>query len=261
MLLPVLGGCLLGAVLLQVGTWVVAVRVKRLSVVDVTWGPSFFVIAVVGFLVSTEDGEGLRRALIVVLTGLWGVRLGTHILLRQLRDPGEDPRYTEMMSRRSGDPRIAALRSVFLLQAVAAWFISLPLQVGLVSSRGPGTLLWLGVLVWAVGFVFESVGDWQLTRFKALPESRGQVMDRGLWRYTRHPNYFGDAAVWWGLFLICADGGWAWLTVLSPLLMTWFLAAKTGKPLMEKQLSQSRPGYADYVNRTSGFIPLPPRRP
>lgn len=259
MILLVLGCSLLGAVLLQVGTWAWALRVRRLNVVDVTWGLSFAVISLVAFAVSPGSGDPVRRAFIVVLTCLWGLRLGTHILLRQRKDPGEDPRYTELMSRRTGDPRLAALRSVFLLQAVAAWFISLPLQVGLVSSRHSGVLLWIGVLVWVVGFVFESVGDYQLTRFRASPDSRGRVMDRGLWRYTRHPNYFGDAAVWWGLFLICADGGWAWLTVLSPALMTWFLAAKTGKPLMEKQLSQSRPGYAEYVARTSGFIPWPPR--
>lgn len=253
----VLGGTLAAAVLLQTGTWVVAMRRRRLNVVDVTWGVSFALIAVVGFIIS--PAAALRPVLVVVLTAVWGLRLGTHILLRQRRDPGEDPRYTELMSRRSGDPRLVALRSVFLLQAVAAWFISLPLQVGLVSSRGPGVLLWVGVIVWTVGFVFESVGDFQLARFRATPGHQGQVMDQGLWRYTRHPNYFGDCAVWWGLFLVCADGGWAWLTILSPALMTWFLVAKTGKPLMEAQLSRSRPGYADYVRRTSGFIPLPPR--
>jgi steroid 5-alpha reductase family enzyme len=261
---PVLLAGFLAAVLLQLITWAVGLRLGRLAVVDVTWGLGFALIAVVGWVVSaapvTEAGDGLRRALIVILTVLWGGRLAIHIGRRQ-RGAGEDPRYTELMSRATGSPKLAALRKVFLLQAVAAWFISLPLQVGLVDDGHPGPLLWLGVVVWAVGFFFESVGDAQLQRFKDDPASRGQVMDRGLWRYTRHPNYFGDACVWWGLFLVCADAGWAWFTILSPLLMTWFLAAKTGKPLMEKQLAKSRPGYAEYVERTSGFIPLPPRRP
>ena len=260
---PVLLATLLAAVALQLVTFAVGVRLGRLSVVDVTWGAGFGLITVVGWLASTgSPASDWRRLLIFILTVLWGGRLAVHIGLRQRGAP-EDPRYTELMSKRQGHPKLAALRSVFLLQAVAAWFISLPLQFGLVSSGSIGgfrPLLWLGLLSWAIGILFESIGDSQLERFKADPVNKGKVMDRGLWRYTRHPNYFGDAAVWWGLFLICADAGWPWLTVLSPLLMTWFLAAKTGKPLMERQLSKSRPGYADYVSRTSGFIPFPPRR-
>ncbi len=256
---PVLLATLAAAVVLQLVTFAVGLRLGRLSVVDVTWGASFGLIAVVGWLASTgSPASDWRRALIVVLTVVWGGRLAVHIGLRQRGAP-EDPRYTELMSKAKGHPKWAALRSVFLLQAVAAWFISLPLQVGLVDSGGLGVLGWIGVLVWAVGFFFESVGDTQLERFKADPANQGQVMDRGLWRYTRHPNYFGDAAVWWGLFLLSAEAGWGWLTLLSPLLMTWLLTAKTGKPLMEKQLSKSRPGYVEYVERTSGFIPWPPK--
>jgi steroid 5-alpha reductase family enzyme len=260
---PVLLATGVAAVLLQLATFAVGLRIGRLSVVDVTWGAGFALIAVIGALASTSsDGDSLRRGLIVVLTCAWGLRLAVHIGLRQ-RGAAEDPRYTELMSEASRahrNPRWSALRSVFLLQAVAAWFVSLPLQVGLVDQGGVGVLAWIGVLFWAVGFFFEAVGDTQLERFKADPASKGQVMDRGLWRYTRHPNYFGDACVWWGLFLIAADAGWAWLAILSPLLMTWFLTAKTGKPMLEKQLSRTRPGYAEYVARTSGFIPLPPRR-
>jgi steroid 5-alpha reductase family enzyme len=260
---PVLLATLAAAVILQLVTFFVGLRLGRLSVVDVTWGASFALITVVGWLASTGGaGSDWRRALIVLLTVIWGGRLAVHIGLRQRGAP-EDPRYTELMaqaSRAHRDPRWSALRSVFLLQAVAAWIISIPLQIGLVDHGVLGVLGWIGVLIWAVGFFFESVGDTQLERFKADPANRGQVMDRGLWRYTRHPNYFGDACVWWGLFLLSAEAGWAWLAVVSPLLMTWFLTAKTGKPLMEKQLAKSRPGYADYVARTSGFVPFPPKR-
>lgn len=256
---PVLLAGLASALVLQVGTFFYALRVRRFSVVDVTWGPSFGLIAAVGWLVSS--GDPVRRGLIVVLTLVWGLRLAGHIGLRQRGETEDDPRYTEMLSKSSGSRRITALRKVFLLQAVVAWFVALPLQLALVLEGGPGPLLWAGVALWGVGFFFEAVGDRQLRRFKADPGSKGRVMDRGLWRYTRHPNYFGDACVWWGLFLIAADAGWwPWLTVLSPLLMTWFLVAKTGKPLLEKQLSKSRPGYAEYVRRTSGFVPWPPRR-
>lgn len=258
---PVLLAGLAAAVLLQVATFFYALRVHRFSVVDVTWGPSFALIAVVGWLVSLDgSGDPGRRGLIVLLTSIWGLRLAWHIGARQRGETQDDPRYTEMLAKSSGNPRLVALRMVFLLQAGIAWFVALPLQLAMVDAGGPGPLLWLGTLVWALGFFFEAVGDRQLQQFKASPANKGKVMDQGLWRYTRHPNYFGDACVWWGLFLIAADAGWPWLTLLSPMLMTWFLVAKTGKPLMEKQLSKSRPGYAEYVSRTSGFIPWPPRR-
>ncbi|MFI7588187.1 DUF1295 domain-containing protein [Spongisporangium articulatum] len=260
----------LAAVLVQLLTWLVALRLGRVSVVDVTWGPTFAVIALVAFLATPDDGDPARRVALVVLTTVWGLRLGTHIGLRQRGVPrgqdGEDPRYTEMLGRSKLPPKLAALVMVFLLQAASAWFISLPVQVGLISDgsligpAGFGVLAWLGVAVWSVGFFFETVGDWQLQRFRDDPSSKGQVLNTGLWRYTRHPNYFGDAAVWWGLFLIAGDAGWPLLVFPATAFMTWLLAAKTGKPLMEKALSSSRPGYAEYVERTSGFIPLPPKR-
>jgi steroid 5-alpha reductase family enzyme len=256
---PVLLAGLGAAVALQVACFFYALRVGRFSVVDVTWGLGFALIAVVGWLVSLGSaGDPWRRALMVVLTLVWGCRLAWHIGLRQRGETEDDPRYVEMMSQSSG-PWVA-LRKVFLLQAVVGWFVAFPVQFAMVVPGGPGPLLFVGVVLWGVGFFFEAVGDRQLQNFRADPASKGQVMDRGLWRYTRHPNYFGDACVWWGLFLIAADAGWSWLTVLSPILMTWFLAAKTGKPLMERSLAKRRPGYADYVERTSGFIPRPPRR-
>ena len=140
------------------------------------------------------------------------------------------------------------------------WFVSLPVQVAAFEPSSPGVLAWVGVLVWAVGLAFEGVGDAQLTRFRNDPATRGQVLDTGLWRYTRHPNYFGDACVWWGLSLVAFDAWPGVLTVLSPLAMTWLLAKGTGKPLLEKDMSSRRPGYAEYVRRTSGFVPLPPRK-
>lgn len=257
---PVLLSGLGAAIVLQVATFLYALRVGRFSVVDVTWGLGFALIAVVGWLVSLgSSGDDWRRALVVVLTLVWGCRLAWHIGLRQRGETEDDPRYVEMMSNSSGGA-FAALRKIFLLQAVVGWFVALPVQFAMVDDGGPGPLLFVGVVLWGIGFFFEAVGDRQLQDFRADPANKGQVMDHGLWRYTRHPNYFGDACVWWGLFLIAADAGWGWLTVLSPILMTWFLAAKTGKPLMERSLANSRPGYADYVERTSGFFPLPPRR-
>jgi len=148
---------------------------------------------------------------------------------------------------------------VYLLQAAILWFVSIPVQVVQYQKDTAVWALILGSVVWVIGFGFESAGDYQLARFRNDPSSRGRVLDTGLWRYTRHPNYFGDATVWWGLWLL-GIGSWTGLvTVLSPVLMTYFLVGKTGKPLLEKDITSRRPGYADYVRRTSGFFPLPPR--
>jgi steroid 5-alpha reductase family enzyme len=148
---------------------------------------------------------------------------------------------------------------VFVLQAVIAWFVSLPVQAAMYIRSGPVVVAVLGVGVWAVGLFFEAVGDQQMASFKADPANQGTVMARGLWRYTRHPNYFGDATVWAGLWLVAAEHWIGLLTVGSPVLMAWFLFFKSGKPLLEKSLSSSRPGYAEYVKRTSGWFPLPPK--
>jgi steroid 5-alpha reductase family enzyme len=139
------------------------------------------------------------------------------------------------------------------------WFVSLPVQVAMYERSTPGALTWIGTAVFSLGLFFEAVGDWQLSRFKADPDSKGKVMDRGLWHYTRHPNYFGDACVWWGLYLIAAQQWQGAFTILSTVLMTYTLANGTGKPTLERGMADRRPGYTDYIRRTSGFIPLPPR--
>jgi steroid 5-alpha reductase family enzyme len=152
-----------------------------------------------------------------------------------------------------------ALRKVYLTQGVVMWFVSLPVQVAMYERSATGLLTWIGTAVFTVGLFFETVGDWQLSRFKAEPDSQGRVMDRGLWHYTRHPNYFGDACVWWGLYLIAAQQWQGALTILSTVAMTYTLANGTGKPTLEKGMADRRPGYTEYVKRTSGFVPLPPR--
>jgi steroid 5-alpha reductase family enzyme len=240
-------------------TFAVALRQRRHAVVDVAWGLGFAAIAVAAFLAAEGAGDGLRSALALVLTVVWGVRLAVHIALRS-RGHGEDPRYVELLARAPGNPQLFALRRIYLTQGVVMWFVSLPVQVAMFERAEANLLTWLGVLVWLVGFTFETVGDWQLTRFRNDPASKGQVLDTGLWHYTRHPNYFGDACVWWGLSLVAFSGWPGILTILSPLAMTWLLAKGTGKPLLEKDMSSRRPGYADYVRRTSGFVPLPPKK-
>jgi len=240
-------------------TFAAAKVAGRHSVIDVTWGAGFALIAVVTWAFSAGDGDATRRAVVTVMTVLWGLRLASHIE-RRGRGKGEDPRYEQLMERApAGRETFHVLTRVYLTQAVVMWFVSLPVQVAQYEQSGVGVLTAIGLVVWAVGLTFEAVGDRQLAAFAADPSTKGQVMDRGLWRYTRHPNYFGDACVWWGIWLVAAQELPGALTVLSPLVMTLFLVFGTGKALLEKGMADRRPGYTDYVRRTSGFFPLPPK--
>lgn len=249
----------LAALLVLGATFLVALRQGRHAVVDVAWGLGFVAIALTSYLASAGEGDPARRLLVLVMTAVWGVRLAAHIAWRS-HGKGEDPRYADLMSRAEGSAAWFALRRIYLTQAAVMWFVSLPVQVAMFQGAGLGVVAWAGVAVWLVGLFFETVGDWQLQRFRSDPSSRGKVLDTGVWRYSRHPNYFGDACVWWGISLVAFSAWPGVLTVLSPLLMTWLLARGTGKPLLEKDIADRRPGYADYVRRTSGFVPLPPRR-
>jgi len=190
-----------------------------------------------------------------------GARLPAHIYLRN-RGQGEDKRYASLLRRNMGSPARFALRYIYWTQGRVMWFVSLPLQVAMYERASLGIVTWLGVAVWAVGFGFETVGDWQLRRFRASPSHAGRVLDRGLWRYTRHPNYFGDAVVWFGLWLLACSHWLGFVLVASPVYMTNMLVRHTGKRLLEKHMARSKgAAYADYVSRTSGFFPWPPRRP
>jgi steroid 5-alpha reductase family enzyme len=249
------------AVLIFIASWEIGRRIGRYNVVDVTWGLAFIAIAAtaLGWARGHDDIVTARQWLVLALTAVWGLRLSTYIGLRS-RGHGEDPRYDAMLARATGSRDTYALTRVFLLQAAVAWFVSLPVQVAMFERGGLGPLAVTGTVLWAVGVAFEAVGDAQLAAFKRDPANGGQVMDRGLWRYTRHPNYFGEACLWTGLYLIAAQQWIGAVTVLSPIAMIYFVAAKTGKPMLEKVMSESKPGYDDYVRRTSGFVPLPPRR-
>ena len=242
----------------------VAVRLRggRHDGIDILWGAGFAVVALVTFIVSAgEVGDLWRRLLITGLTVVWGLRLAVHIARRN-HGKDEDPRYVKIPGEAPGHPVAHLVRKVYLPQAVIMWVVSLPVQLGQYGHAAgvlPTVVTVLGVLSWAVGFVFETVGDAQLARFRAAPDSTGKVMDRGLWRYTRHPNYFGDAAVWWGLALLALHHPIGLVGLVSAALMTWLLARGTGAKLLESTIGDRRPGYADYVRRTSGFFPLPPK--
>lgn len=242
---------------LVTGLWAVSVAVRDTSIIDIFWGFGFVVVAWVTFLVA--DGSDGYRWLLAVLTTLWGLRLTAHLANRNLGH-GEDFRYAKMRERHGSRWPLRSLWAVFWVQGTLMWVVSLPVQGGQQLGEGsPGWLAWVGVAVWAVGLFFETVGDLQLSRFIADSSNRGKVMDQGLWRYTRHPNYFGDFSVWWGIWLVALAAG-AWWTVVGPLVMSLLLIKVSGAGLLEKSLSRKREGYDEYVSRTSGFFPLPPRR-
>jgi steroid 5-alpha reductase family enzyme len=237
-------------------TFLIGRRIGRYNVVDTTWGVGFVAVAAVAAALGT--GDLFRRALLLVLVGVWGLRLAWHMIVKSA-GKGEDPRYRDLLR---GDFSAGhVLRKVFVIQAAATWFVSLPLQVSAVLGPPPALLrpaLVVGVAVWVVGVLFEAVGDHQLRGFKANPANKGAIMDSGLWRWTRHPNYFGDACVWWGLWLASIASWLSLLTVFSPVLMTYFLVYATGAKLTEKYM-RDRPGFSEYRSRTSFFVPMPPR--
>jgi steroid 5-alpha reductase family enzyme len=239
--------------------WLVSLRIRDVSIVDVYWGPGFALIAALCFEL-TPEGAPVRKLLVTALAFLWGARLGLYLFWRN-HGRGEDPRYGAMRARHGEKFARVSLVTVFGLQALLMWFISLPLQVAQVSPVPAGLtpLDLIGAVLWAVGIFFEAAGDWQLARFKADPANGGRVMDRGLWRYTRHPNYFGDFLVWWGFFLIACATPIGWRMFPSPLLMSYFLMRVSGVPLLERSLSRRKPAYREYVERTSAFFPRPPR--
>lgn len=250
-----------GLAALMTVSYLASRQTGRNSVIDVVWGPAFAVVALISFGWSAGHGATQTRVLALVLPALWGLRLGAYIGLRQ-RGADEDPRYTDMLDRAERKhPRMSrnllAILKIYAMQGFTVLAISMPVQVGMYEGRGPGALAWAGVAVWLVGLFFEGVGDYQLARFKADTANRGTIMNRGLWSLTRHPNYFGDACVWWGIFLVVAGHWPGWVTVLAPLAMNLLLARGTGKKTLENHMGD-RPGFDDYVASTSGFFPLPP---
>jgi len=243
---------------LMLTTWLVSVAVRNASIVDIVWGLGF--VAVAWAVRLTSDGNDARQNLLVALTSIWGLRLSGYLFWRN-HGKGEDYRYRAMRKRWGPRFWLISLGTVFTLQGVLMWVVSLPVQLGQRADNADlGPLAWAGVALWAVGIFFETVGDAQLARFKADPANAGKVMNRGLWRYTRHPNYFGDACVWWGIALVAAEvpvGRWG---IIGAVLMTLLLRRVSGVTLLEKSLSKRREGYTEYVARTSPFVPRPPRR-
>jgi len=241
---------------LMVVVWVGSLVRRDASLVDRFWGLGFVVVALVYWWSAEWPGGG--AALLFGLVAVWGVRLSGYLTWRNWGH-GEDYRYRAMRAKAPGRFGLTSLATVFLLQAAILWVVSLPLLVALRRSYPVDhPLVAIGALLWLVGFYFEAVGDWQLTRFRADPGNRGKVLDRGVWRLTRHPNYFGDACLWWGFFGFAAANG-AWWTVIGPVLMNLLLLKVSGVALLERRLVDAKPQYRDYVARTNAFIPWRPK--
>lgn len=239
--------------------WLFSLVYKNVSLVDSLWGLGFVLIAWI--TLGLSEGYSGRKVLIVVLTTIWGLRLSVHLAWRNW-GKGEDPRYGSWR-RASGDRFwIVSLFKVFLLQALFLWVIALTTQYGQISPQPAHftRLDLLGCILWLIGFFFESVSDWQLARFKADASNKGKVMDRGLWAYSRHPNYFGECLIWWGFFFITLSTPTSWWTVISPVVVTAVLLKMTGIPLMEKIIVDTRPGYRNYIRRTPAFFPWFPKK-
>jgi steroid 5-alpha reductase family enzyme len=251
-------GAAIAIACMMIAVWAISLVMRDASIVDIAWGSGFVLVAWVSYWLS--DGNSTRSLLLTVLTTIWGLRLAFYLAKRNLGH-GEDFRY-QSMRRKHGDRfAIVSLYTVFGLQGLLMFIVSLPIQLGQVREEpGFGIIGVLGVLVWGVGIYFEAVGDAQLARFKRNPANKGLIMDQGLWRYTRHPNYFGDSCVWWGLGLIAAESSLGIYGLIGPVVMTFLLVKVSGAAMLDRAMLKRKPGYENYVATTSGFIPRPPRR-
>ncbi len=238
--------------------WLASLAVRNSSIVDIWWGPAILLIGIAYF--ASSDGMDARRTFILLLVAMWALRLAAHIGARNIGH-GEDFRYAAWR-RQYGDAWwIRSYFKVFLLQGVIAWLVSLPLYYAITSATPAHFTTWdrAGAVLFAIGYFFEAAGDEQLRRFKADPGNQGRVMNTGLWRYTRHPNYFGEAVLWWGLGLIGAATPLGWIGLIGPALITFFLIKVSGVAMLEKSLKQTKPGYADYIASTPAFFPRFPK--
>ncbi len=247
---------LMAILLASVVTWLISLVKRDVSIVDSLWAIMFALAAYV-YALNTST-TGMRTPLVLTLAILWSVRLSGYITWRNWGEP-EDRRYLEIRNRNEPNFAVKSLYMIFGLQGVLAWVISLPLFVA-ISSQSP--LSWLdytGIVLWCIGMVFEGGSDFQLARFKAQAQNKGRVLSQGLWRYSRHPNYFGNFCIWWGFYLIALSAG-GWWSFISPLLMSFLLLKVSGVTLLEKDIGERRPDYRDYITRTNAFFPWFPRQ-
>ena len=247
------------ALILGIGVvaWAVSVAIRNVAFVDSLWS-LFFLVAALVFATAAWPLSA-RGLLVTVLVAIWALRLSIYITARNWGEP-EDYRYQKIRANNEPGFAFKSLYIVFGLQGVLAWFVAMPLVPAIMNPGEIGVLEMVAAALWLTGFVFEAGGDYQLAKFKREPSNRGRVLNTGLWRFTRHPNYFGDFCVWWAFYLFAVAAG-GWWTVLSPILMSLLLLKVSGVALLEKTISKRRPEYADYIRRTNAFFPGVPKGP
>ena len=247
---------LLVIVVVMTSVWILSTMIRDASIVDIVWGAGFVVVAWSSWI--TSDADGLAALAVRVCVTVWGLRLAGYLAWRNL-GKGEDFRYQAMRRKYGARFPLISFVTVFLLQGALMWVVSLPVHVVHDVDPQASPVLVVGVAVWAIGLAFEVVGDLQLARFKADPASAGRVMDTGLWRYTRHPNYFGDFLVWWGIAIMALSNVASMVGVIGAVVMSVLLMRVSGVPMLEHSMAKRRPGYVEYQRRTSAFFPRPPR--
>ena len=246
------------ALAVMTALWPLSLALKDVSIIDIMWAPGFAILGWV--LVCWGEGTGARGWLVAILVTLWATRLGTHLLFRRLKSGKEDRRYAAMREEYGARFPVVSLFVVFWLQAALLWTVSWPLQTA-IGSRSPLVPLdFVGIALALAGIAIEAVADAQLTAFRTAANHDGRVLDSGLWRWSRHPNYFGDFLMWWGLFLVGLAGDDPWWTIASPVVMSALLIRFSGAGLMERTIPDRRPQYRAYIERTSAFFPWPPSR-
>jgi steroid 5-alpha reductase family enzyme len=237
--------------------FLLALKLEDNSIVDVAYGIGFLLVGWVTFIGYAETQA--RQMLLLALVSIWGLRLAAHIGLRKLKENGEDPRYAQWRESWGETFVWRSFLQIFMLQGAVIYLVALPLLLVMRDSGAPlGWLDLIGVLIWAFGFVYEAVGDWQLKQFKSDPENRGRIMRYGLWRTTRHPNYFGEATLWWGIFLIALGTPLGWLAIISPVLIDFLLLKVSGIPMLEERYADN-PEFQEYKKHTNAFFPWFPK--
>ncbi|MEZ5044538.1 MAG: DUF1295 domain-containing protein [Saprospiraceae bacterium] len=237
--------------------WVVSLVIKDASIIDIFWGIGFVIIAWGYAYQIGWEAIGTRQKVLLAMVALWGLRLAIYLAFRNL-GKGEDYRYVEMRKEGGKNWWWLSFLRVFLLQGVILWIVSSIFVPALLTGDSLGILDYVGILLWGIGLFFEAVGDWQMMQFKGNTANKGKVMNKGLWKYSRHPNYFGDATLWWGFFCFCLAHPQGLFYIFSPLYMTFLLLKISGVAMLERTLVHTKPAYEEYVAKTSAFFPMKP---
>jgi steroid 5-alpha reductase family enzyme len=238
--------------------WLYSLVIRDSSIIDTFWGVGFAILAWF-YCYAQPEAWTPRNVLLCSLVTIWGLRLGLHIGIRN-HGKGEDYRYQQFRQQGGKHYWWVSYLRVFVMQGFLMWIIAAPLLIAQTYRGNLTSLDYLSIAIWLVGFLFEFIGDWQLAHFKQNPQNKGKVMDKGLWKYTRHPNYFGDTLLWWGYFGLSLSAPGAWLYIFSPILMSFLLMQVSGVTLLEKSLVKSKPQYQDYIRKTSAFFPMLPKK-